>query len=200
MKNEYKYVVVGWDYVYNLLLTLAKRINKSNFDPEIIVGLARGGWLPARILSDFLDNPNLASIKVEFYIDIYKTLQEPVISQKVSVPVKNKRILLVDDITDSGKSLRTVINDLMNKTNCVKTATLYYKRWSCVKPDFFAKETDAWIVFPWEYRETIKKLGNRFLNEGKSLQEIEDKLVNTGLTPSLVKRFVNELFGKTANV
>lgn len=178
---------------------LAERIEKSGFKPDVIVGISRGGWLPARIMSDLLDNPNLANIKVEFYVDIHKTTREPVITQHVSVSVKDKRVLVVDDVTDSGKSLRRVWEELLREAREVRTVTLYHKPWSCFRPDFYARETDAWIIFPWEYHETVKKLGKRLLDEGKNRREMEDELVKIGLKAVLVKRFVKEIFGKSGN-
>jgi hypoxanthine phosphoribosyltransferase len=186
---------VDWDHVYSLLLEIADRVKERGFEPDIIVGISRGGLLPARILSDLLDNPNLANVKVDFYVDVYQTKEAPVITQPVSVSVKDKRLLVVDDITDTGQSFRLVWGTLMQEASEVKAATLYHKPWSCFTPDIYARETKAWVIFPWEYRETIKKLGKRLLDEGKSLVEVEGTLVGIGLNATLVRRFVQELYG-----
>jgi hypoxanthine phosphoribosyltransferase len=179
------------------LIEIADDIKKSGFKPDIIVGVARGGWPPARILSDFLNNPNVANIKVEFYVDVYKTVEAPLITQPISVPVNGKRILVVDDVADSGKSLKMVRETLLeNGAIDVKIATIYYKPWSIVKPDFYAKSTKAWVIFPWERYETIKKLGEKLKGEGKTLGEIEAELIKIGLQPIIVKRFVKEIFGE----
>lgn len=191
-----KFETANWDHVYTLLLELAERIKKSGFKPEIIVGVSRGGWFPARVMSDLLDNSNLANVRVEFYINVYETTREPVITQQVSVSVKDKCVLVVDDVADSGRSLRLVCEELLKDAREVRTVTLYHKPWSCFKPDFYARETDAWIIFPWEYRETVKKLGERMLNEGRSLREVEQELTGIGLKTLLVKRFVKEIFGE----
>ena len=197
MENKQKFETVEWNYLYYLLIGLAEKIKRSGFKPEIIVGVARGGWFPARIISDLLDNPHLANIRVEFYVDIYKTVKEPVITQQVSTSVKNKRVLIVDDITDSGKSLKIVRNKLENEATGVRTATLYHKPWSSYKPDFYARETDAWVIFPWEYHEMTKLLGTRLLNEGRSLEQVEKELVRVGLKADIVKRFVKDIFVKS---
>jgi hypoxanthine phosphoribosyltransferase len=186
---------VDWDHVYSLLLEIADRVKERGFEPDVIVGISRGGLLPARILSDLLDNPHLANIKVDFYVDVYQTKEAPVITQPVSTSVKDKRVLVVDDITDSGQSFRLVWETLVQEATEVKSVTLYHKPWSCFTPDIYARETEAWVIFPWEYRETIKKLGKRLLEEGKSLVEVEAALVGIGLKAPLVRRFVQELFG-----
>ena len=193
--NNLTFETVEWDHVYSLLLEIADRIKESDFKADVIVGISRGGLLPARILSDLLDNPHLANIKVEFYVDIDQTKEVPVITQPVSVSVKDKRVLIVDDITDSGQSFRLVWETLAQETAEVKTVTLYHKPWSCFTPDIYARETEAWVIFPWEFRETTKKLGKQLLEEGKSIIEVEATLVDIGLKATLVRRFIQELYG-----
>ena len=193
--NDLTFETVDWDHVYSLLLEIADRIKEMDFEADVIVGISRGGLLPTRILSDLLDNPHLANIKVEFYVDIYQTKEAPIITQPVSVSVKDKRVLIVDDITDSGQSFRLVWENLVQEAAEVKSVTLYHKPWSCFTPDIYARETEAWVVFPWEYRETTKKLGKRLLEEGKSLIEVETTLVDIGLKATLVRRFIQELYG-----
>ncbi len=193
--NDLTFETVEWDHVYSLLLEIADLIKESEFKGDVIVGISRGGLLPARILSDLLDNPHLANIKVEFYVDIDQTKELPVITQPVSVSVKDKRVLIVDDITDSGQSFRLVWETLAQEAAEVKTVTLYHKPWSCFTPDIYARETEAWVIFPWEFRETTKKLGKRLLEEGKSMIEVEATLVDIGLKATLVRRFIQELYG-----
>jgi len=193
--NDLTFETVEWDHVYSLLLEITDRIKEKDFKADIIVGISRGGLLPARILSDLLDNPHLANIKVEFYVDIDQTKEVPVITQPISVSVKDKRLLIVDDITDSGQSFRLVWETLAQEAAEVKTVTLYHKPWSCFTPDIYARETEAWVIFPWEFRETTKKLGKRLLEEGKSMIEVEATLVDIGLKATLVRRFIQELYG-----
>ncbi|HXZ98385.1 MAG TPA: hypothetical protein VED24_03360, partial [Candidatus Acidoferrum sp.] len=58
----------SWDQVYDMLLELAKRVRDSGFRPDLIIGVSRGGWAPARVLSDLLENAYTASIRIEFYL------------------------------------------------------------------------------------------------------------------------------------
>ena len=58
--------IPSWKKIHRSILELSVEIEKSNFKPDIIVGMARGGWVPARIISDCLGNPNLANVSVEF--------------------------------------------------------------------------------------------------------------------------------------
>lgn len=197
MSEVEKYEAPSWDYIYQLLVELADAIKKSGFNPDVIVGISRGGWPPARVISDFLDNPNLASVKVEFYFGIRKTKEEPVITQPVSVSVKGKKVLIVDDVADTGKSLKLVNENLLKQGAVdVKVMTLYCKPWSIFTPHFYGRDSGAWIIFPWERYETIKKIGEELRKKGKSTSEIIKELVSMGLEPLLVKRFVEEIFQK----
>jgi len=197
MKRSTQFEVLSWDFTYQLLIELAEKIRKSNYRPDLILGISRGGWPPARVISDFLENPNIANIKVEFYTDISKMSKEPIITQTISTPVEGKSILLVDDVADTGKTLKLVYNKLIeNNAKDIKVATLYYKPKSVFKPDFFMMDTKAWVVFPWERYETIKSLGSEMIKEGKHLDEVEVELVKIGLEPLIVKRFLNDIFGE----
>ena len=196
MKKHLEFEVVSWDYAYQLLIELAEKVRRSNYKPDLIVGISRGGWPPARVISDLLENPNIANIKAEFYLDLGRTSEEPVITQMISAPINGKKVLLVDDVADTGKTLKLVHDKLIEDgAEDVKVATLYYKPWSVFRPDFYMVETSVWVVFPWERYETIKKLGRKMLDEGKTLDEAQVELIRIGLEPLVVKRFVKEIFG-----
>ena len=185
--------VPNWDEIYDGCLALADKIKKSGFKPEVIVGVARGGWIPARILSDLLCNTYVASMRVEFYKDIAETAKRPVISQQVSASVIGKKVLVVDDVADTGESLAAVQRDLLKrKASEVKIATIHYKPKSILRPDFYVEETSAWIVYPHERYEFVRNRAARLKSEGKSKDEVKEELTRIGLPKGLVERFVNE--------
>jgi hypoxanthine phosphoribosyltransferase len=74
--------------------------------------------------------------------------------------------------------------------------TIYYKPWSIVVPDWYAKETSLWIVFPWERKETVRQVLEEYKNQGKSVDEAVEKLVRSGLSRKLVERFIQEISGE----
>ena len=193
-KKPNKYEAPSWDYIYELCIQVADQIRRSGYKPDLLVAISRGGWIPGRVLSDLLENPNIATIKVEHYIDIYKTRAKPEITQPIPIEVKGKKILLVDDIADSGKSLKLVKEHLAEQGAAdVKICALYYKPWSIVTPDFSARTTDAWICFPHEIYETIKKIILKLKAQGKSREEIEAELVRIGIKPPLIKKFASQI-------
>ena len=194
MKSKIEFEAPSWDAIYEMLLHLADKINQDGFKPDVIVGVSRGGWPPARVLSDLLDNPNLANVRAEFYLGVAETKGEPVLTQPVSVSVAGKRVLIVDEVADTGKSLRLVREHIVEQGACeVKIATVYYKPWSVVKPDYYAKETSRWVVFPWEIKETVRKLAKKCREKGLSVQKEIGKLVKAGLSEKLVERFLKEV-------
>ena len=196
-KKPNKYEAPSWDYIYELCIQVADQIRRSGYEPDLLVAISRGGWIPGRVLSDLLENPNIATIKVEHYIDIYKTHAKPEITHPIPIEVKRKRILLVDDIADSGKSLKLVKEHLAEQGAAdVKICALYYKPWSIVTPDFSARKTDAWICFPHEIYETIKKIILRLKGQGKSRKEIEKELARTGMKPPLIEKFTSQILAE----
>jgi len=188
-------VLPSWDQIYSLVLNLAEKIRNSNFVPDIIVGVSRGGWVPARILSDLLENSNLANVTTEFYVGIGQTKQEPVITQPVSVSVRAKKLLIVDDIADTGESLKVVTAHLAEHgASEIKVATIYYKEFSVTLPDFYEKQVDSWVVFPWERKETTRKVVELLRSNKKSVDAAKEKLISSGLNREHAERFINELF------
>ena len=191
---DWKFEIPTWEKIYMLLLNIADQIRKAGFKPDVIVGVSRGGWLPARIMSDLLENPEIANVKAEFYLGVAETKGEPIITQPVSVSVWGKRVLVVDDVADTGKSLALVRSHLKEQgAKEVKTATIYYKPWSILIPDWFEKKTNRWIIFPWERKETVRRLLETCEQRGKTKEEIKEKLVHYGLNRKLVERFIKEV-------
>ena len=183
-----------WEQVYDMLLTLAGTIRRDRFKPDVILGVSRGGWPPARVLSDLLENPELANVKTEFYIGVAETMRKPKITQPVSISVRDRRVLVVDEIADSGKSLQLIKQHLRkNGAAEIKVATIYYKPWSIVTPDYYVRKSSAWVVFPWERKETVRKLLEQCRCKGKDLTEVTEKLIKQGMSRELTERFVREV-------
>jgi hypoxanthine phosphoribosyltransferase len=191
---DWKFEKPTWEKIYELLLNLAHQIRKARFQPDIIVGVSRGGWPPARIMSDLLENPELANVKAEFYLSVAETKSEPVIAQPVSVSVKGKKVLVVDDVADTGKSLALVRKHLKEQGAIqVKIAAIYYKPWSIVTPDWFEKKTSHWIIFPWERKETVRRILEKCKKQEKTVEEAKETLIKYGFNRKLLEKFIQEI-------
>src|SRR5712692_2824406 len=169
-------------------IELARQIKRAGYSPEVIVGVSRGGWPPARVMSDLLENPNLANMKVEVYTNIGVTAQRPKITQPVTSEVEGKRVLVVDDVADSGHSLRATVKHLARKgAREIRVCTLYLKPKSIFKPNHYARTTSKWVIFPWERLEAINLINRNLRSRGKSINVIRE-LKGSGLGASLVRR------------
>ena len=185
-----KYVAPGWDEVYDMMISLAREVKESDYYPEVIVGVSRGGWPPARIMSDLLENSNLANMKVEFYTNIGITAETPKITQPVTSQVTGKRVLVVDDVADSGHSLRIASDHIREKgAREVKVVTLYMKPKSVFKPDHFARTTTKWVIFPWERLEAVKLIKKNLGSKG-STANVAKELKGSGLNSPLVRKLI----------
>ena len=191
METEAEFEVPTWNQIYAMLLSQAEKIRCSGFKPDIIVGVTRGGWVPARVLSDLLGIHALATVRVEFYLGVAETRNEPVLTYGVSAEVTGKKALLVDDVADTGKSLRLAIEHLQKQgTTEVRIATVYRKPLSVITPDYYEKETRCWVVFPWDAKETIRKILEK---RGENAVDVDAaKLVKAGLPKQLVEEFLKE--------
>ena len=176
------YICPTWDQLEQLTLQVAQNVLKSQDQPEIIVTLAKGGWPMTRSLADFLQVDEIASIGVKFYAGIHQRLPEPQIYQDLPIDVAGKRLLLFDDVADSGGSLKFV-SDLLAERNAasVTMATLFYKTHSSVKPDFYVATTDAWIIFPFEKKEMSQLLREKWRAQSISPTETESRLKHMGI-------------------
>ncbi len=191
-----EYEIVSWDQSYQMTFYLFEKMTEDNFYPEIIVGIARGGWIPARLLADFYGNRRTANIKIEFYNNTSRATDNPIITQEISEKVEDKIVLIVDDVADSGKSLMAAIEHIkVMGAREIRTATLYYKKHSIIKPEYYIKETKSWIVYPWEYGEFAAFQYDQ-LNEKMSIKEIRRKLKDIGIPPPLVNAFFSLILDK----
>jgi len=150
-----KFLRVSWKEIGNQCRKLSMLI-KKNYKPEIIIGIIRGGLIPSRLLSDYLNVKFITTIRTEFYNKMERDENGPEITQSLpkEVKIENKRVLLVDDVSDSGYSLKCAV-DYLNNLNPkeIKTATLHLKPDSKFKPNYYIEETNKWIIYPWEKEE-----------------------------------------------
>jgi hypothetical protein len=111
---------------------------------------------------------------VKFYEGVDKRREKPLILHPTQFTIRGKKVLLVDDIADTGESLLTAMEHLKERgAKSIFVVTLVKKPHSKVVPDLYVKETSAWVVFPWEVRETIKSLKDKKEIEKAGISEEE---------------------------
>ncbi|MCD6530592.1 phosphoribosyltransferase [Candidatus Bathyarchaeota archaeon] len=173
-----------WREIFYALLEVAKRIRRS-FTPDMIVGVLRGGAVPAIVLSDLLDVSEVDMIGVGYYTDIAQRMKRPRLTRGISASIRGKAVLIVDDITDTGGTIRFVAERLeTEKPSELKVATIYCKPWAHPRPDFYYEERSEWIIFPWEVKQTVKSI-YRF--KGKDLDKVKSVLTDAGIEEDLIQ-------------
>jgi hypothetical protein len=137
---------------------LAQLVCDDGYEPDWIVGIARGGLLIAGAIGYALSIKNIATINVEFYTDVEERLEMPVLLPPVLnlLDLTDTRVLVVDDVADTGETLKMVLDLLATSVAEVRSLVIYEKSRSMVKGDFVWKHTDQWINFPWSSEVPIR--------------------------------------------
>jgi hypoxanthine phosphoribosyltransferase len=150
--------ILTWDAFSAAARGLAADVLRTGYVPDVVIAIARGGLLLAGAISYALGTKNCGSINVEFYTGIDERLPEPVLAEPMldAPALRGKRVLLVDDVSDSGHTLAKVVGILEAEECVVRTATLYTKPRTVLVPDFSYLTTDRWIVFPWSAEPPVR--------------------------------------------
>ncbi len=184
---------ITWREVEDACAKIAEAILSDGLEIDVIVGIMRGGWIPARLLSDYLGVPDMGALEIKFYRGIGETAERPVVTQPLIINVRSKNILVVDDVADTGKTFNVAVNFLNHYgPRRIITASLYLKPWSMHRPDYYAEETDAWIIFPWDKAETIEELVEK---KGYTLEQVARI---TGEDVEFIKRIYGTRHRRTA--
>lgn len=136
-----------WDAVRVLTDDLAKIILDDIYQPNLIVAVARGGFIPARLLSSRLKVNRMGSIGIMYDGPSRKTRN----IYNVSAPINNTDcILLVEDALETGRSLQDAYSILKRDAMTVRTAAYYYTPDSAITPDYAVQMMTQIPEFPWE--------------------------------------------------
>ena len=149
--------VMDWNYFYNLAREVANQINSSGYKPDIIVGLARGGWVLARVLCDFVGVKDLVSLKVEHWGVTATPDGTAKLKHPLNVDLTGKKVLVVDDITDTGESMRVTVEYLKSLNPAeIRTASLQHLTCAKFKADYVGEVLPwRWVIFPWNFTEDM---------------------------------------------
>ena len=153
-----KWELVSWEIFYDMTRQLAYLIQEDDYRPDIIIAIARGGYTPARILSDYLGVMDMTSFKVKHYRSLDKQPGAR-IEHPLAADVSGRKILLVDDVSDSGDTFDVAIGHINTCTNPteIRTAVLHHKIVSKYKPTYYTREVREWhwITYPWAVMEDM---------------------------------------------
>jgi hypothetical protein len=151
--DEVKRVYLTWADVDKLIISLMPRLQVYNFD--LVIAITRGGIVPAAILAERLAIQQVLVASVAFYEDEEHDLDWPVFMQFPDDNLlRNKYALIVDDIWDRGKQIVSVTERIKYAGGRSRSAVLHYKahrsQFPDKAPDFYAAQTEDWIIYPWD--------------------------------------------------
>ena len=137
--------------------SLAETVHADGYHPDIVLGIARGGLLVAGALSYALGIKNTFSLNVEFYTGIDERLEMPMLLPPVPdlVDFAETRVLIADDVADTGATLALVKEFCQVRVAEVRCAVLYEKPRSTIQCEYVWRRTDRWIDFPWSARAPV---------------------------------------------
>lgn len=166
--------LLTWEEIHSLAYGLAKKISDSEFRPDAVIALARGGLVPARAVSDFLGIRDLLSLKVEHWGFTAKKDAKANLRYKTPLDVEGKRVLILDDCVDTGQSLKVAREWVSGfKPEEIRTAVLHIfdttprKLW----PDFWVEKLPwTWLIYPWNAIEDGINLILEVLKERKRIE------------------------------
>lgn len=152
-----------WELFGTATRELAEQVAESGWIPDIVVAVARGGLTVAGALSYALGVKNCGAINVEFYTGVDARLDVPVVLPPSMnlVEVEDLKVLIADDVADTGHTLRLVHEVLSQHVAESRTAVLYHKPQSVITPSYAWKRTDAWINFAWSAKPPVGGLPPR---------------------------------------
>jgi len=170
-EEELDYEIVGWDKLQGLVKILAKKVKESMYEPDIIVGISKGGWAIARLLCDYIDGKDIIGLDAK-QLEIHKQVS----LSSININLLEKKILMVDDIIDR-KSFRAIEHMALKPDN-IKILALFYIK-GTVKPDYYAERISyKLVIFPWNFVDSIRKIIYNNLDEFRemSVERIKSRL------------------------
>lgn len=157
--------VLTWSRFGDAARDLAQQVVDSGWFPDVVVAVARGGLLPAGAVAYALGVKAMGTMNVEFYTGIGATLTEPVFLPPLmdTSTLTGKRVLVVDDVADSGRTLAKVMEAVADLGSAsrpteARSAVVYVKPSSVIVPDFAWRGTSQWITFPWSALPPVSAL------------------------------------------
>jgi hypothetical protein len=181
MQEKLSCILVGWTYAYDLCKDVGEEIKAAGFQPEVIIGVARGGWFLARVLCDFFLLKDLFSLKMEHW-GLTATITGDAemkygLDEETKRRLKGKKVLIADDVTDTGDSINLVAEYVKSLgVTELKTATMHHKTTSSFIPDFYGEliRDWKWVIYPWSIHEDVMELTGKVLAQGaKSMSLVE---------------------------
>ena len=151
--------ILDWALFGTASRALAQEVVDSGYEPDLVVAVARGGLLPGGAIAYAMGTKAVGTLNVEFYTGVDERLPDPVVLPPLldTDALHGLRLLVVDDVADTGETLALVQRLMTAHCAEARTAVLYAKSHSIVNPDYVWRRTDRWITFPWSDLPPVRR-------------------------------------------
>ncbi|RLE66926.1 MAG: phosphoribosyltransferase [Thermoprotei archaeon] len=175
--------LVSWDEVVEWCRLLALKVEEDSWRPDLVVAVARGGYVPARLICDFLDIHDLVSLQILHWGKAAEITAEAHVKYPYTLNLSGKKILLVDDIIDTGDSViiaKKFITENWKPAELKVAAMQWISPVAKIKPDYFVEDVKDWIwyQYPWTRAEDTTNFFEKILDEkakeGKNEWSLEE--------------------------
>jgi hypoxanthine phosphoribosyltransferase len=187
-----KFLLLDWDDIVSGVEELANKVLSTGFRPDVIVGILRGGLFVANLLSDVMDVEDVVPLGIRSYVGV-KARGSPIVYHRPSLEELNgKRVLLVDDVSDEGKTLMTA-HSLIRESSYpseLRTSVLHIKPWTKFVPDYYVLTTSYWILYPWSRYESARLLWRQMSAHVPSEDLLPQLSALLGLDEEKIRRVV----------
>ncbi len=184
MMKKSDFYFLNFNDFFQQILKVSQQIKQSNYQKfDYVIAINRGGAVLGRFLSDLLAVP-MGAFAMASYVGVNLS-KELKITQELNLDLKNKQILLVDEICDTGNTFVKAIKYLAKfEPSKVVTASLVVKSHSVYQPDFWVEQIDKWVVFPYEIRETIMAVKNQ---PADVVNAVNNFFINLGVNKTMIE-------------
>lgn len=201
--EEFPCELVEWGAAARMAAALGFAMKSSEYGPDVVIAIGRGGYVPARVVADVLVHEMLTSIRVAHWGVAAVERDRAEVTIPLALDISGQRVLVVDDVTDTGETLAVTGEYLQGRGPAeVRTAVLQHKASSAVVPDYYVEYiTDwRWIIYPWAVREDLAGFIRAILGDGPADRHgIRDALSRRyGLSPDRDR--IDEVLGMMAGM
>ena len=178
IKNTFPQAIrLSWEDIEDLLWEIFISLRTDGYNPDVVVGVARGGLAPARILVDYLQNKYICTFQMGHWIGGTKLSEKPsLVFPLPEVDLSDKKVLVVDDVSDEGGTMEEVANYLAGKVGDIRTSVLVSKADSKFMADYCPKimKQWRWVLFPWSKHEDLLSFTEKVLQltGGAAIEDI----------------------------
>lgn len=199
--HPFKVELISWGEAERLIDRLASRIRESGFRPDVVIAIARGGYVPARLLCDHLDIYQLTSIRISHYLRGAHRSEQAQLVEPLHNDISQANVLLVDDVDDSGDTLELAQQHLSERQpKQLRIAVLHHKLASSIMPDYYAHKIVKWrwLTYPWALYEDVAGFLDRLSPPVTSPEEAAQRL-QAEFQISVPRRVLAAVFHRSFN-